>query len=125
MRKTIFVTGGATGIGAAAVRCFYEKGCNVAYLDIKEGDTPLGALFIKGDVRNPKEVSLAYKKTYDKFGAIDAIVANAGKHYSDSIFDLDYQEVLNTINLNVMGAVVTIHEALPYLNSEAASIVIV
>ena len=32
--KTIFITGGSTGIGAASVRKFVEEGWNVGFMDI-------------------------------------------------------------------------------------------
>lgn len=73
----------------------------------------------------PEQVAAAYQKVFDTFGAIDTVVANAGKHYSDSIFDLDYKAMMGVINLNIMGTVVTIHESLPYLNPTGASIVVV
>lgn len=125
MKRTVFITGGAVGIGAAAVDCFLKEGYNVAYLDINEGKTSDGVLFIKGDVREPEQVAAAFKKTFDTFGAVHAVIANAGKHYSDSIFDMDYKKMSEVIGLNVMGTVVTIRESLPYLEKSGASIVIV
>lgn len=124
MERTVFITGGAVGIGAAAVACFLKEGWQVAYMDIKEGENK-GALYVKGDVRQPDEVAQAYKKVFDTFGAIHAVVANAGKHHSDSVFDLDYAAMRSVIDLNVMGTVTTIHESLPYLDAKGASIVIV
>lgn len=124
-KRTVFITGGAVGIGAAAVTCFVNEGYQVAYMDLKEGEKTEGVLYIKGDVTRPEEMAAAYQNVFDTFGTIDTVVANAGKHYSDSIFDLDYQEMMGVINLNIMGTVVTIHESLPYLNPEGASIVVV
>ena len=32
--RTVFITGGATGIGAAMVRAFSEQGAKVAFVDV-------------------------------------------------------------------------------------------
>jgi NAD(P)-dependent dehydrogenase (short-subunit alcohol dehydrogenase family) len=32
--RTVFVTGGASGIGAAFVRAFHAQGCQVAFVDM-------------------------------------------------------------------------------------------
>ena len=38
MTKTVFITGGSTGIGAASVKKFIHEGWNVGFMDInKEG----------------------------------------------------------------------------------------
>lgn len=34
--KTIFITGGSNGIGAATVKKFIEEGWNVGFMDINE-----------------------------------------------------------------------------------------
>lgn len=37
-QKTVFITGGSTGIGAASVRKFAQSGWNVAFMDINVED---------------------------------------------------------------------------------------
>ena len=56
-KKTVFITGGSTGIGAASVRKFAESGWNVAFMDINVQDgqavaQDTGALFVEGNTRN-------------------------------------------------------------------------
>ena len=34
--KTVFITGGSTGIGAASVKKFIQQGWNVGFMDINE-----------------------------------------------------------------------------------------
>ena len=34
MKKTVFITGGSTGIGNACVRKFHASGWNVAFMDV-------------------------------------------------------------------------------------------
>ena len=40
--RTVFVSGGGSGIGAAIVRAFAAQGCNVAFVDV--ADEPSHAL---------------------------------------------------------------------------------
>ena len=53
MSKTVFITGGANGIGAAAVTKFRDEGWNVLFTDIHEPSCkPEGTCFVKADSRN-------------------------------------------------------------------------
>lgn len=58
--KTIFITGGSTGIGAASVRKFVEEGWNVGFMDINVSEAnklmeEIGehdrVLFVEGNTR--------------------------------------------------------------------------
>ena len=61
MTKTVFITGGSTGIGAAAVAKFVREGWNVSFMDVnteaaadllnKTNDVE-HLLFIEGNTRN-------------------------------------------------------------------------
>ena len=60
-KKSIFITGGSTGIGAACVRRFVSEGWNVAFADINDEAgkalaAKTGALFIHADTRSHDEV---------------------------------------------------------------------
>ena len=82
--KVAIVTGGASGIGAAACRRFVEEGARVAIGDIdgdraqalaKElGNDALGVRFDAGDVT---QVEHLVAKTVEKFGRLDFLFNNA------------------------------------------------
>jgi len=84
--KTILVTGGARGLGAAIVESLSEKGYNViinyntsqetAEKKVKElGEDK--AFAYKADVRNREEVDQMVEAGIEKFGRIDGVVNNA------------------------------------------------
>jgi NAD(P)-dependent dehydrogenase (short-subunit alcohol dehydrogenase family) len=85
--KTIMITGGATGIGAAAARAFAAEGANVAIADIDAGaaDTAAeiraaggSAFFEICDVRDAVTVAKFVASVLTKFGALHGAFNNAG-----------------------------------------------
>ena len=82
---TIMVTGGASGLGEACVRCFAAEGASVAILDMNTGQgealaKELGAkaLFVKTDVSDEQSVQAAVDATMKAFGSIHGAINCAG-----------------------------------------------
>ena len=111
--KTVIITGGASGIGAATVRLFANAGANVVVSDI---DTQNGkklveeirstkgiASFFKTDVSKPEEMEALVDFAVKTYGKIDIAVNNAGiGGEQNSIADMSvegWQKVIS-INLN-------------------------
>ena len=87
--KTIIVTGGAAGIGLAVTKGFVEVGAKVMIADFAEdvgkraveeaNQAGSGeAAFAKCDVTSKTEVDALVQTTIDRWGAVDALVNNAG-----------------------------------------------
>ncbi|MDE5631194.1 MAG: SDR family NAD(P)-dependent oxidoreductase, partial [Muribaculaceae bacterium] len=82
--RTVFITGGAAGIGAAAVRKFAAEGWNVVFMDLDEtGGRALetevcGSVFVKGDTKKQSDIEAAVNEAKKRFGGIDSVFANAG-----------------------------------------------
>ena len=77
--KTVVVTGGASGIGAAVVDEFLNQGCNVVVSDLAEKESDNDKLlYVKCDVTKRSDVKEVVAKTLEKFGTIDILVNNAG-----------------------------------------------
>ncbi|MBO5037261.1 MAG: SDR family oxidoreductase [Clostridia bacterium] len=88
-KKTVFISGGAKGIGAACAEAFAKKGYNVAVnyktsavaaCELKNRLEKLGAavLTLEGDCSNEKRVAEMIAETEKTFGKIDVLVNNAG-----------------------------------------------
>ena len=106
------VTDAASGIGRAIVIRFAQEGTKVAIFDIdakgaKKVAQEIGkqALAIKVDVRDPKQIASAIRKTTKKFGQINILVNNAGITEHATLLDNDVKEKWNrAVATNLTGA---------------------
>lgn len=78
------VTGGASGIGLAAVEQLLKSGWNVTVVDMNEDAAkeliePKGpkCLFVKANVADYEELSAAFARTWEKWKRLDAVFGNA------------------------------------------------
>ena len=95
MKNTIVISGGASGIGLAAVKKFLTKGFNVFVLDnnqvlLEELESSqiayIDSLKTKHcDITNSQDVSNAMDECIRTFGSINAVLPAAGI-VSDSLF---------------------------------------
>lgn len=86
--RTALISGGANGVGAAAVRSFVAEGAEVAFLDrdaasgtaLAEELAKAGAkaFFLETDVSQPEEVTRAVGDVLERFGHIDILFNHAG-----------------------------------------------
>lgn len=106
------VTGGASGLGAAAVELFIEKGAKCVIADLNEekgkefaaqfGDK---AVFVKCNVTSTDDNTAAVKAAIDSFGKLDVLVNAAGIGSAsktigkDGPTNLDWFKMVIDINL--------------------------
>ena len=110
------ITGGATGIGAAAVRTFAAEGYDVALLDINgeagralEGEAHSGrVVFFETDVSKRASIVQSVEAAVAKLGAPDVLFANAGIQKLSSLFDLKDEDVDAIIDINLKGVLYTV-----------------
>jgi NAD(P)-dependent dehydrogenase (short-subunit alcohol dehydrogenase family) len=116
---TAVVTGGASGIGAAAARILAERGAQVAVLDLNPG-----ADGFRCDVSDDGEVTAAVAAVVERFGGIDVLVNNAGIGAQGDVTANDDDEWHRVLDVNVVGMVRTTRAALPYLKKSASAAVV-
>jgi NAD(P)-dependent dehydrogenase (short-subunit alcohol dehydrogenase family) len=119
--STAIVTGGSTLIGQAVVRAFVERGANVAIADIDaEQGQALAAelgehvLFSLTDIRDDAQVASFVAETAARFGRIDFLV-NLACSYLDDGASSPRADWLESLNVNVISAVVMADAARPFL----------
>ena len=132
--KTIFITGGSTGIGAASLKKFAREGWNVGFMDINrqaamqlmdEVNCPEQMVFTEGNTRTRSDIRKAVENTVNKFGSLNSVFANAGIHRSNTILDISDEELDLMIQTNIYGTVNTLREAIPHIiDAGGGSIVI-
>ncbi|GAW10901.1 hypothetical protein EKO27_g2609 [Xylaria grammica] len=92
--RTVLITGGAEGIGAAAVENFWQQGSNVVFLDISEASaqklldrlrashpespTPLPK-FLRCDVTDLDRLRACAEQVVAEHGAVDVLLNNAAR----------------------------------------------
>lgn len=129
----IFITGGATGIGAACVRKFAAEGWNVAFMDINtEAATKLCAeigsdiLFLEGNTRSRDDIHKAVSVAVDHFGGrLDSVFANAGIHHRDTLLDVTDEDLHRVIDTNIYGTVNTLRECVPHIIASGGGTIVI
>lgn len=133
--RVAMVTGGGTGIGAAAARLLAARGARVAVLgrtaeDLEEvvadiTDDGGTAMAVTGDVSVAEDLVEAYGEVVDAWGRLDVVVANAGVNgVWAPIDELDPDEFRSTIDINLTGTFLTVKYAVPHLRERGGSVVI-
>ncbi len=127
------ITGASAGIGAATARALADAGASVAIgarrrERLDELAEALGdqALVVEMDVRNPEDSNRLVAETVERFGKIDALIANAGIGAYGGIMDLTDEQLAVMMDTNVAGTVWPIRAAVPhFLEAGAGDVVIV
>ena len=106
--RTVFITGGASGIGAAFVEAFHQQGCKVAFVDIAKeaGEKLAGRLasdiwFAHCDVTDTPELQAAIKNAAKALGPITILINNAAHDQRHTFEEMtpDYWDDRIAINL--------------------------
>ena len=120
--RTILITGGADGIGAATARRLADHGANVAIVDIQAAKanalaSELGdsALACVADVRSMADVEAAVVATVERFGGIDAVVAAAAIDTIVPLADISEEAFTRTLDIDITGSWRVTRATLPEL----------
>src|ERR1043165_9853307 len=105
--KTIIITGGASGIGAATVTLFSRAGANVYILDKKKltDDSSLSIHYLECDVSNADQVKSAIYTILQKNPKIDYLFCNAGIHLFANIEDSSFEAMQKVFATNLLGTI--------------------
>ncbi|HEX2196254.1 MAG TPA: SDR family NAD(P)-dependent oxidoreductase [Actinomycetota bacterium] len=108
--RRIVVTGGAGGIGSAAIAALRERGANVEGIDL------LGTgKLVAGDVTDPDAIRAAMETCAHRLGGIDVLVNNAGIGRPQDAGDFPDAAAHAVMEVNFFGAWNATAAALPYL----------
>lgn len=108
--KVAFVTGAASGIGAAISRNLRANGWRVAGFDLAEPD---GDLACRGDVTDPGAVTRAVDQAGSKLGPITALVSAAGYYEMIGIEEISEDQWRSMLRVHLGGLVNTVRAVLP------------
>lgn len=119
--KTVLITGGSRGIGAACVKKFASEGYKVVFFYARNDEAAeqvsqdTGAYAIKCDVSDNEDVRLGIASAYYITGreGFDAVVCNAGISSEGLIQDLSDDEWNRLSGVNLGGMVNVVRAAVP------------
>ncbi len=122
--KTIIITGGSEGVGAAAARLFANAGANL--LLVARNKKNLEA--IAAELRDRTKVEILamdvsdadacvdlFKKANFEFGRVDILINNAGYHKRGPLESVEVEELARMIDVNLKAPILLTRIALPYL----------
>jgi len=111
--KVAVITGGARGIGKAAVIKFCEEGAKVVIWDLLEqegsnlvkelNEKGYSCIFQKVDVTNQQSVEEAVKRIIDEFKQIDILINNAGITRDATLLKMTEEQWQQVLNVNLTG----------------------
>ncbi|NLU75795.1 SDR family oxidoreductase [Streptomyces sp. HNM0575] len=132
--RTVLITGGGAGIGAATAHRLADEGAAVIVLDNDESDghrtareiTAAGgrAAFVLGDVTDEPAWSRAVRTAHDGFGPLDGLVSNAGLMLPGAAGELSLSDWQWQLGVNLTGAFLGLRACLDDLRARGGSVVL-
>lgn len=127
-QRSIFITGGGSGIGRAAALHFAAKGWFVGVADISEAGMAETLGLIAGEAKWSGRLDVRDRAGWDTAlsafaaaagGRIDALVNNAGIGTGGSLSELDPEEIDRCLDINLKGVLYGAQAAYPFLKASA------
>ena len=116
--KTVFVTGGGSGINLGVASNFAALGAHVAICGRTQEKLDRAAVHLRGlnrhaggkvlpvaaDVRDPKAMEAAFARTESELGAMDVLVAGAAGNFLCAAEELSSNGFRTVIEIDLLGA---------------------
>jgi NAD(P)-dependent dehydrogenase (short-subunit alcohol dehydrogenase family) len=130
--RTVLITGAARGIGAESARRLASRGANVSLVGLEPdelqrvgGQCGAGAACFEADVTDWDPLERAVEGTVERFGSIDAVVANAGIGAPGTVRLTDPAAFERTIEVNLLGTWRTVRACLPHVIERRGYILVI
>jgi NAD(P)-dependent dehydrogenase (short-subunit alcohol dehydrogenase family) len=133
--KTVFITGGLSGIGRACALAASKEGAHVVIADLKSDTTEKmmreilrensEAVFIACDVSDYKQVEAAIQQTIRRFSTVDVALNNAGiGGGAYRVGDMSEEGWLKVINVNLNGVFYCMKHELIQMSKQKKGVII-
>ena len=131
--KTVVITGGSEGVGAAAAGMFAEAGANLMLVARNKRNLEAIAEELRDktrveifamDVSDEDACVDVFKKTEFEFGHIDILVNNAGYHERGLAEELAAADLGKMVDVNLKAPIMLSRIVLPYLREAGGGAII-
>lgn len=125
-RKSIFITGAASGMGRETARLFHARGwftglCDVSMEGLRALEQELGSenCFVRRlDVTDKDNFDATVREFGEETGGqMDMLFSNAGIGESGWFEDVPYEAALRVVQVNLVGVIASLYAALPLLKA--------
>lgn len=123
--KTVLITGGSRGIGAACVRLFASRGFRVLFTYNRSGQQALSlsretnTTAIQVDITNPADI-----QTLTPYGTVDILINNAGIAQQKLFSDITAADWDRMFDVNIKGMFLVTQALLPgMIHNKAGKII--
>ena len=131
--KTVIITGGSEGVGAATARLFADAGANLML--VARGKKKLEAIaeelrtrtrveIFAMDVADPEACANLLKKADFEFGQIDILINNAGYHARGPFDSVAVDELAKMIDVNLRAPLILTRLAIPRIQEAGGGAII-
>lgn len=125
--KVALVTGGASGIGAAACTVLAKEGARVVICDVNlpQAERLAGeivasggmAMAIKADVTDEDSIKVLFSNVVQEWGTVDILVNNAGFTRDMRITKMSLNDWDSVVDVILKGAFLCTREAIPLMSA--------
>ncbi len=130
MTPAALITGGGSGIGAAAARALAARGYGVCVTGrrpepLRAVADEVGGLPVVADTADPDAIAAAVGQAVERFGRLDALVCAAGTGAAGTVAEQSLERWNAVLATNLTGAFLACRAALPHLVEARGAIVTV
>jgi len=131
--KTVIITGGSEGVGAATARKFAASGANLLLaargkkkleLIAEELRSKTRVEIMAMDVADEDACANLFRKAVFEFGEIHVLVNNAGYHERGAVESITTEDLGKMIDINLKAPIVLCRLVIPYLREAGGGAII-
>ena len=128
--RTAIVCGASSGLGLATAEALAAEGANVTMFarrrEVLEREADrIGALAVRGNVTNPRDLAALVERTVQAFGGLDILVWNSGGPPPGPATGMTPESIEEAVDLLLLPAVRLVELCLPHLIQSAGGRILI
>ncbi len=131
--KTVFVSGGTSGINLGIAHGFAKAGARLAVMSRSQDKVDAAVAELKAhggevigysaDVRDYAAVDAAFKDCSTRLGAIDVLISGAAGNFPSPAMGISPNGFKSVVDIDLLGTFHVVRAAFPYLAKPGASVI--